>query len=313
VYRIEDRPRVEIRSALMLDAIDPVCGMKVDPGRGGPSCTHAGRTYHFCAPGCLQRFRAEPGRFLAEPTATTESGVHTCPMHPEVRHDGPGTCPKCGMALEPLIDRGAKSPELADMVRRFRVASVLTGPLVLIAMMRHVPGVSSSLAGEDDRPHRVGPRRPSLWAGFPFHAPGDRSSRSPNMFTPIAPAWRGVDGESPPPPPHTRFLPHAGKSVDLLSSRPRRRRAGAARASPSCARAATERLSVPPRATRARRGTAPVDPAASPPGRASSSGSGCASGRGSAFRRRRRRRRLELRRRVDDTGSGSPGEADRRA
>ena len=177
--------------------IDPVCGMKVDPRGGPPSCVHEGRTYYFCAPGCLARFRAEPRRYLekAAPAAAEKppprDAVYTCPMHPEVRRDGPGICPICGMALEPLIASGAKSHELADMVRRLWIAGALSAPLVLIAMARHVPGISLE---------RLAPARTLdlvelflatpvvLWAGWPFFVRGWRSivERSANMWTLIA-------------------------------------------------------------------------------------------------------------------------------
>ena len=93
-------------------AIDPVCGMTVDPRTAAGSHVHGGRTYWFCATGCLERFRADPERYLAKgarseahasaPTAAAPSGDFTCPMDPEVRQSRPGACPKCGMALEPV-------------------------------------------------------------------------------------------------------------------------------------------------------------------------------------------------------------------
>src|SRR5215470_16347817 len=86
-------------------AIDPVCGMRVDPAAGKPRAEHAGTTYHFCSEGCRSKFAADPGRYLAprRPAAPpAPSGtIYTCPMHPEIRQPGPGSCPICGMALEP--------------------------------------------------------------------------------------------------------------------------------------------------------------------------------------------------------------------
>src|SRR5437867_1405032 len=101
-------------------AVDPVCGMTVYARQAAAACEHEGRRYYFCASGCLQRFQSDPGKYLRakeEPTQATKvaprstidesassgAGVFTCPMHPEVRQDGPGSCPRCGMALEPLV------------------------------------------------------------------------------------------------------------------------------------------------------------------------------------------------------------------
>src|SRR5882724_8268947 len=87
--------------------LDPICGMTVDPATAAGSATHAGRTYHFCSRHCLERFQADPQRYTDETKAAPATPVrsaavtYTCPMHPEVRQDHPGACPKCGMALEP--------------------------------------------------------------------------------------------------------------------------------------------------------------------------------------------------------------------
>src|SRR5580765_7429049 len=95
--------------AAAVTVVDPVCGMDVTPGEAeGGSAEHAGVTYWFCNPGCRERFAADPARFLAPAPAAPPAGRHadtriyTCPMHPEIRRVGPGPCPKCGMALEPL-------------------------------------------------------------------------------------------------------------------------------------------------------------------------------------------------------------------
>src|SRR5262245_64472948 len=89
-------------------AIDPVCGMTVDPATARASGVHEGQTYYFCCPSCLQKFQADPQRYLAKdrapaPAPPAPAGtIYTCPMHPEVRQDHPGACPKCGMGLEPV-------------------------------------------------------------------------------------------------------------------------------------------------------------------------------------------------------------------
>ena len=99
------------RAAAAASERDPVCGMTVDPARAAATAEHAGRTYYFCSKSCAERFRADPVRFAGDGAsgpghaveASGTEGIYTCPMHPEVRQTGPGACPKCGMALEPLI------------------------------------------------------------------------------------------------------------------------------------------------------------------------------------------------------------------
>src|SRR5262245_25072441 len=89
-------------------AIDPVCGMTVDPATARASGVHDGKTYYFCCPSCLQRFQADPQRYLqpksapSAPAPPVPGAVYTCPMHPEVREDHPAACPLCGMGLEPV-------------------------------------------------------------------------------------------------------------------------------------------------------------------------------------------------------------------
>jgi P-type Cu+ transporter len=172
---------METTTTTKAGVIDPVCGMTVDPATAAGSFEHEGTTYFFCSKSCLTKFRSSPESFVgggAKPEAagrveeTAESNVYTCPMHPEVRKDGPGSCPKCGMALEPLRfealkekveytcpmhpeivrDRPGSCPicgmaleprtvtatednaELRDMTRRFWLSVALTLPLLVIAM-----------------------------------------------------------------------------------------------------------------------------------------------------------------------------------
>src|ERR1035441_10332246 len=121
---------------------DLVWGMGVSPARAKHSTCHEGKVYFFCSAGCLEKFRREPGKYLAgggheemesaAPAAPGGEGVeYTCPMHPEIVRPGPGSCPICGMALEPktVSLEDAPNPELVDMKRRFIVAVVLTVPL----------------------------------------------------------------------------------------------------------------------------------------------------------------------------------------
>ena len=128
--------------------VDPVCGMKVDPATAKHSYELGDTTYHFCSERCLDKFKADPDRYLNPPEhdpavtapamgalpVAAEGTIWTCPMHPEIRRDGPGTCPICGMALEPLEPslEEETNPELADMSRRFWVSAVLTLPLVAL-------------------------------------------------------------------------------------------------------------------------------------------------------------------------------------
>ena len=124
-----------------VEGIDPVCGMTVRPETAAARLEHDGRTILFCSTHCRDRFAAEPARFLAtgepapQPPARADA-LYTCPMHPEVRQRGPGACPICGMALEPLVVTRDEEPneELQDMTRRLSVAALLTAPLLAVSM-----------------------------------------------------------------------------------------------------------------------------------------------------------------------------------
>ncbi|HEY0834268.1 MAG TPA: heavy metal translocating P-type ATPase [Azospirillum sp.] len=212
---------------------DPVCGMMVDPERTEHHADHSGQTFHFCSMRCHDKFVASPERYLtpeAAPAALENAGqaspqkgiIYTCPMHPEIRQEGPGNCPICGMALEPIgatLEEGP-NPELVDMTRRFWIGLVLSVPLLVLEMGSHIPGLGI---------HDLVPPRISvwvqfllatpvvLWAGWPLLERGWRSfvNRSLNMFSLIAlgvgvayvfslvatflpsifpPAFRGMDG-----------------------------------------------------------------------------------------------------------------------
>src|SRR5260221_7441642 len=109
---------------------DPVCGMTVDPHTTPHRHSYAGRTYYFCSAGCLAKFSADPQKYIgqAQPKAPVPDGtIYTCPMHPQIRQVGPGSCPICGMALEPVIASAEAQPnaELIDMTRRFWIGLVL--------------------------------------------------------------------------------------------------------------------------------------------------------------------------------------------
>ncbi len=185
--------------------IDPVCGMTVDPATAAGSWEYHGHTYYFCSPHCLHQFQADPERYLAlappaaaAPLATPPGTKveYFCPMDPEVISDRPGSCPKCGMALQPrtLTLEEAPDPELADMSRRFWIGLILTIPLWVVAMGPMLPGWTTV-------PHWTGrlgdwanwvqlilATPVVLWCGWPFFARAWTSIvyRSPNMFTLIA-------------------------------------------------------------------------------------------------------------------------------
>jgi Cu+-exporting ATPase len=119
---------------------DPVCGMNIDPNSAAGSVQHGGKTYYFCSKHCLARFKEEPAKYLhASPqtaaAAAPAGAQYTCPMHPEVVRDGPGSCPLCGMALVPIAGTGAADDsELRDLTRRFWTGAALSIPLVVLAM-----------------------------------------------------------------------------------------------------------------------------------------------------------------------------------
>ena len=175
------------RSQSASGSVDPVCGMTVEPGPETHTFQHGGRLYAFCSRHCLERFRSDPAAYVAAKLATTPeekpagsaSVIYTCPMHQEIRQSGAGACPKCGMALEPLVPRLAAAqteyvcpmhpeivrsvpgacpicgmaleprtitladevnPELVDMTRRCWVSALLSAPVLLLAMSDLVPG-----------------------------------------------------------------------------------------------------------------------------------------------------------------------------
>jgi len=176
-------------------AKDPVCGMSVDPHTAKHRADHDGHPYHFCSARCREKFVADPAAYLGErkPAPAAPAGaIYTCPMHPEVQQVGPGSCPKCGMALEPMMpsldeDDGG---ELGAMTRRFRWLLALTLPVFALAMGPHLFGWH--LPAPWDRVaawvEAVLASVVVLWGGAPFFARGWRSLKpwSPNMYTLIA-------------------------------------------------------------------------------------------------------------------------------
>ena len=174
-------------------AIDPVCGMTVDPHTAKHRAEHYGHSYYFCSAGCRTKFIANPQKFLGErePEPVAEGAIYTCPMHPEIRQTGPGACPICGMALEPEIagPETGPNPELADMKRRFWIGLVLTLPVFTLEMGGHIFGAHNWIAPALSNDVQFAFATPVvLWAGWPFFVRGWQSlvTRNLNMFTLIA-------------------------------------------------------------------------------------------------------------------------------
>ena len=170
---------------------DPVCGMTVDPATTPHHADHDGRSYHFCSSGCRAKFVATPGAYLGDRPKLEEKAapgaIWTCPMHPQIRRDGPGNCPICGMALEPeepsLDD--APNPELVDFTRRTWVAGALTIPLLAVSMVSELFNLHF-LPPEWSPWVQLALTAPIvLWAGWPFFQRGWTSivTRHLNMFT----------------------------------------------------------------------------------------------------------------------------------
>jgi Cu+-exporting ATPase len=178
------------------EVVDPVCGMTISPADAAGTSTYKGDTYYFCMTDCKEKFDADPQKYLspapaAEPGADAADIWYVCPMDPEVRQKGPGACPKCGMALEPetITADDDSNPELHEMTRRFWVSAVLTVPLVVFAMLRHLPRMHGVFG------HEVMTYAPwielalatpvVLWGGWPFfvRAVDSLRFRHLNMFT----------------------------------------------------------------------------------------------------------------------------------
>jgi Cu+-exporting ATPase len=178
-------------------ATDPVCGMSVEPSAGKPSHTHDGIVYWFCCEGCRNKFAADPARYVApKPALATPapSGtIYTCPMHPEVRQVGPGTCPKCGMTLEPAgipTREAERNPELVDFTRRLWVGALLTLPMLALAMGPHLglPAHAWMAPRASQALELILALPVVLWCGLPFFERGLASirTRNPNMWTLIS-------------------------------------------------------------------------------------------------------------------------------
>lgn len=179
-----------------LTATDPVCGMSVDRATSRHFARHEGQGFYFCSAACQSKFEAEPQKYLGDrpaPQPMPKGTQYTCPMHPEIIRDKPGSCPICGMALEPMgVPTGDEgpNPELVDFTRRLWVSAVLSVPLLIIAM---APMIGLTFEGlVEDRTkvwiELVLASPVVLWAAFPFFHRGWDSlvNRSPNMWTLIS-------------------------------------------------------------------------------------------------------------------------------
>ena len=178
-----------------IEAKDPVCGMTVQRRSARHMARHEGQRFYFCSSGCADKFEADPAQYLGDrplPEPMPEGTIYTCPMHPEVKQEGPGDCPICGMALEPMGPPAADAgpnPAYLDFRRRFLVGAALTVPLIMIAMgpMFGLP-IKSWLGGYAAWIELLLAAPVVLWSGWPFLARGAKSFRQMhlNMFSLIA-------------------------------------------------------------------------------------------------------------------------------
>jgi P-type Cu+ transporter len=176
-------------------AIDPVCGMTVDISAAKHVADYKGDSYYFCSAGCKTKFLANPLKYLGADAKTAEpviaGAIYTCPMHPQIQQVGPGACPICGMALEPMVVTADSGPnhELIDMTRRLWIGLALTIPVFILEMGGHLTGLTMLLGQQLSNWMQLLFATPVvLWAGWPFFVRGWQSllTRNLNMFTLIA-------------------------------------------------------------------------------------------------------------------------------
>jgi YHS domain-containing protein len=174
---------------------DPVCNMTVDPHTAKHKHSHEGRPYYFCSAKCRQKFIADPAAYSVKDSKLAarapEGTIYTCPMHPQVQQAGPGSCPICGMALEPetVSADTMANPELADMTRRFWIAFALTAPVFILEMGAHLTSLHQYIGQQTSNWVQLFFATPVvLWTGWPFfkRAWVSLKTRDLNMFTLIA-------------------------------------------------------------------------------------------------------------------------------
>ncbi|RWM09642.1 MAG: heavy metal translocating P-type ATPase [Mesorhizobium sp.] len=190
------RTKFQAEPETYLTATDPVCGMNVDRASAKHFVRHEGQGFYFCSASCKGKFEAEPAKYLdgrPAPEPMPKGTQYTCPMHPEIIRDKPGSCPICGMALEPMgVPTGDEgpNPELVDFTRRFWVSAVLSLPLLVFAMAPMLGfSFESFIDGRTKTWAELALASPVvLWAAFPFFHRGWDSilNRSPNMWTLIS-------------------------------------------------------------------------------------------------------------------------------
>ena len=190
------RGKFEAHPEEFLTAKDPVCGMDVDRASARHFLRHEGEKLYFCSESCQKKFEADPNAYLGDrpaPAPLPKGTQYTCPMHPEIIRDKPGSCPLCGMALEPMMPTGDEgpNPELVDFTRRFWVSAVLSIPLLVITMgpMVGLPFLRDWLGEQAAVWVELVLATPVvLWAALPFFERGWASivNRSPNMWTLIS-------------------------------------------------------------------------------------------------------------------------------
>ncbi|MFZ0448105.1 MAG: heavy metal translocating P-type ATPase [Desulfatiglandaceae bacterium] len=202
-HHLAGEPHVDSDHGVEKEFRDPVCGMKTEDENAFTKYEHEGQSYYFCSDNCLDKFKSDPEKYIqkahedhdhGEPQETVtspsdKSAQYTCPMHPEILQNGPGACPKCGMALEPVVPSEEEDQsEYLYMRRRFWIGAILTLPLIIIAMRELIPGnplehlASARFYGWIEL---ILSTPVVLWAGWPFFVRGWQSiiNRSLNMFT----------------------------------------------------------------------------------------------------------------------------------
>jgi len=211
---------------------DPVCGMAVDPATTTHHARHDGSDYPFCSDGCRRKFIADPQRYLTPDADAAEpvpaGTLYTCPMHPEIVQEGPGTCPLCGMALEPAMPslEEGENPELTDFRRRFWWSlplSVATMALAMLAMTPVLHGLPPDLRVWIE----LALATPVvLWAGWPFLQRWAQSirHRNPNMWTLIGTGVLAAYAYSVVATSRPACSRRRSSSTDMLASTSKRRR-----------------------------------------------------------------------------------------